>query len=64
MDYPLSLTYVCMDDYNTSCQCNKFPVSNIIIDGFLDQPLTICKALDGFNDWCHKSFFLMKLYKM
>lgn len=35
-----------MDDYDCSCNCEKFPVTNIIIDGWESSTFNACPKLD------------------
>lgn len=34
------------DDYECSCECGKFPVANIAIDGWTGSPFKDCPALN------------------
>lgn len=41
------IDYPNFDDYKETCECGKFPVTNIYIDAWQNVPLTACEKIVG-----------------
>jgi hypothetical protein len=37
------------DDFKCKCGCKKFPVTNLVIDGWENSDFTTCPKLDKIN---------------